>query len=195
MGWKTFRDRFNIQFPVFCSKFGHIQIYGDGGSIYCYNDGEIRLEKHISFDGFKEIESLKKYTKQDRIDAINAVDKFDNDLPLFLLKTPNRYDGIGDYSIQTLMCESYGDDGYFIYDKYGLRTTRQNRIKTTHCGMPIYDFDGTLGTNFFFKTKKEAIDFAFLDNAQFIDKVTKKKEEAENDLIKLKKQKDKINML
>lgn len=195
MGWKTFRDRFNIQFPVFCSKFCHIMIYVDGGSIYCYNDGEIRLEEHISFDGFKEIESLKKYTKQDRIDAINAVDKFDNDLPLFLLKTPNRYDGIGDYSIQTLMCESYGDDGYFIYDKYGLRTTRQNRIKTTHCGMPIYDFGGTLGTNFFFKTKQDAIDFAFLDNAQFIDKVTKEKEKAEKDLLKLQNQKDKINML
>ena len=195
MGWKTFRDRFNIQFPVFCSKFCHIQIYGDGWSIYCYNDGKISFVTMPYYHGFKPIASLYNSTEQDRIDAINAVDKFDNDLPLFLLKTPNRYDGIGDYSIQTLMCESYGDDGYFIYDKYGLRTTRQNRIKTTHCGMPIYDFDGTLGTNFFFKTKEEAIDFAFLDNAQFIDKVTKEKEKAVKDLLKLQNQKYNINML
>lgn len=192
MGWKTFRDRFNIQFPVFCSNFGHIQIYGDGGSIYCYNDGKISF---AYYHGFKPIASLYNSTEQDRIDAINAVDKFDNDLPLFLLKTPNRYDGTGDYSIQTFMCESYGDDGCFTYDKYGLRPIDENLIKTTHCGRPIYDFDRTLGTNFFFKTKKEAIDFAFLDNAQFIDNVTKEKEKAEKDLLKLQNQKDKINML
>lgn len=192
MGWKTFRDRFNIQFPVFCNKFGHIQIYGGGWSIYCYNDGKISFGTYHTFN---PIASLDNSTEQDRIDAINAVDKFDNDLPLFLLKTPNVYDGIGDHSIQMLMCESYGDDGYFIYDEYGLIPTRNDRIKTTHCGRPIYDFDGTLATNFFFKTKKDAINFAILENNRFIDKATITKAKAENDLFDLKKQKDKINML